>query len=37
MGGEPPLLLGLNVARHLHLYFATKEHVLYFSDAAASK
>jgi len=36
-GGEPPLLLGLNVARHLHLYFATKEHVLYFSDAAASK
>lgn len=37
MGGEAPLLLGLNVARHLHLYFATKEHVLYFSDAAASK
>ena len=37
MGGEAPLRLGMNVASHLHLYFATKEHVLYFSDANASK
>jgi hypothetical protein len=37
MGGEAPLKLGLSVARHLHLYFATKEKVLYFSDASASK
>ena len=34
---EPTLFLGLNVARRLHLYFATKERVLYFSDVAASK
>jgi gag-polyprotein putative aspartyl protease len=37
MGGEAPLKLGLNVAQHMHLYFATKEKVLYFTDAAASK
>ena len=37
MGGEAPLKLGLDVAQHLHLYFATKEKVLYFTDAAASK
>ncbi len=36
-GAEAPLRLGLNVARRLHLYFATKERVLYFSDAAATK
>jgi hypothetical protein len=36
-GSEAPLTLGLNVMRRLHLYFATKEHVLYFSDVAASK
>ncbi len=33
----PPLVLGLNVLRRLHLYFAMREHVLYFSDAAATK
>jgi hypothetical protein len=37
MGGEAPLKLGLNVAQHMHLYFATKEKVLYFTDATASK
>ena len=37
LGGEAPLLIGLDVVRHLHLYFATKERVLYFSDATASK
>ena len=37
MGGEAPLKLGLDVAQHLHLYFATKEKVLYFTDAAAKK
>jgi len=36
-GIEPPLYLGLDVVRHLHLYFATKEQVVYFSDAEASK
>jgi hypothetical protein len=33
----PPLTLGLNVLRRLHLYFAMGEHVLYFSEAAATK
>jgi hypothetical protein len=33
----PPLTLGLNVLRRLHLYIATREQVLYFSDAAATK
>jgi len=37
MGGEAPLKLGLDVAQHLHLYFATKEKMLYLSDVAASK
>jgi len=37
IGGEAPLKLGLNVAQHLHLYFATKEKTLYFTDAAAKK
>jgi len=32
-----PLTLGLNVLSRLHLYFATREGVLYFSDAAATK
>jgi len=36
-GAEAPLVLGLNIVRRLHLYFATKEEVLYFSDAAATK
>ena len=34
---EAPLTLGLDVLRRLHLYFATHERVLYFSDAAAAK
>jgi len=34
---EAPLTLGLDVLRRLHLYFATHERVLYFSDAAATK
>jgi hypothetical protein len=34
---EAPLTVGLDVLRRLHLYFATHEHVLYFSDAAATK
>jgi Aspartyl protease len=36
-GGDAPLSLGLNVARRLHLYFATRERVLYFSDVDATK
>jgi Aspartyl protease len=34
---EAPLSLGLDVLRRLHLYFAVRERVLYFSDAAATK
>lgn len=34
--GNPPLILGLDVLRHLRLYFATKEHVLYFTAADAA-
>jgi hypothetical protein len=34
--GNPPLLLGLDILRHLRLYFATKEHVLYFTAADAA-
>jgi hypothetical protein len=36
-GAEAPLLLGLDVVQHLHLYFATQEQVVYFSDAEASR
>jgi hypothetical protein len=36
-GAEAPLFLGLDVLSRLHLYFAMKEQVLYFSEAAASK
>ena len=35
--GTYPLKLGLNVLQKLHLYFATKEQVLYFTPADASK
>jgi len=35
-GGEPPLLLGMNVVQQLHLYFATKEQMLYFTAADAT-
>jgi hypothetical protein len=36
-GIEAPLWLGLDVVRHLHLYVATQEQVVYYSDADASK
>jgi hypothetical protein len=36
MGGEAPLHLGMNVLEKLHLYFATKEKVVYFSAADAA-
>ncbi len=36
LGGEAPLMLGLSVVEHMHLYFATKERILYFTDANAS-
>jgi hypothetical protein len=29
--GNPPLALGLNVLKKLHVYIATKEKVLYFT------
>jgi len=35
MGSEGPLHIGLNVLEKLHLYFATKENVLYFTAADA--
>ncbi len=36
-GTQATLYLGLDVLRQLHFYYATKEQVFYFSDAAASK
>jgi hypothetical protein len=33
--GHPPLTLGMDALRHLRLYFATTEHVLYFTAADA--
>lgn len=36
-GNEAALYLGMDVLRHLHLYYASKEQVLYFSAASASK
>jgi hypothetical protein len=36
-GSEAPLHIGLNVLEKLHLYFATKENVLYFTAADAQK
>jgi hypothetical protein len=33
--GSVPLTLGLDVLQHLRLYFATKEHILYFTAADA--
>ena len=35
--GVFPLLLGRNVLEGLHLYFATRENVLYFTPASAAK
>ena len=34
--GSLPLTLGLDVLRHLRLYFATQEHILYFTAADAT-
>jgi hypothetical protein len=34
--GNPPLTLGLDVLKHLRLYFATEEHVLYVTEADAT-
>ena len=35
--GNPPLFLGLDVLRHLRLYFATEEHILYVTAADATR
>jgi hypothetical protein len=35
-GTEAPLRLGMSVLRHLHLYFATREQVLYVTSADAA-
>jgi hypothetical protein len=35
MGDEAPLHIGLDVLEKLHLYFATKENVLYYTAADA--
>ena len=35
-GNEAALYLGMDVLRHLHLYYASKEQVLYFSAADAA-
>jgi hypothetical protein len=37
IGNEAPLHIGLNVLEKLHLYFATRENVLYFTAADAQK
>jgi hypothetical protein len=34
--GSPPLALGLEVLKHLRLYFATEEHILYITEANAT-
>jgi hypothetical protein len=31
--GSPPLALGMDVLRHLRIYIATKEHMLYITAA----
>jgi hypothetical protein len=35
--GSPPLTIGLDLLRHLRLYFATEEHILYFTAADAGR
>jgi hypothetical protein len=35
--GSPPLTLGLDVLRHLRLYFATEEHIVYVTEAEAAR
>lgn len=37
LGREAPLNLGMDVIKHLHLYFATKENVVYMTDVDAQK
>lgn len=37
LGNEAPLHVGLNILEKLHLYFATKENVLYLTAADASR
>jgi hypothetical protein len=33
----PDVILGMDVLRHLHIYFATKEKRLYISDAVSGE
>jgi hypothetical protein len=33
--GNPPLTLGLDLLRHLRMYFASEEHILYITAADA--
>jgi hypothetical protein len=33
----PDLILGMDVLRHLHVYFATKEKRLYITDAVSGE
>ena len=33
--GNPPLTLGMDVLRHVRIYFSTKEHVVYITAADA--
>lgn len=35
-GNAYPLLLGLDVLRHMHIYFATRENMMYFTAADAT-
>jgi len=35
--GSPPLTIGLDLLQHLRLYFATEEHILYFTAADAGR
>lgn len=36
-GEEPALYIGMDVLRHLHLYYAVKEQVLYYSEVEATQ
>ena len=36
-GDEAALYIGMDVLRHLHIYYAAKEQVLYFSDPEAGQ
>ena len=35
--GNPPLTVGLDVLKHLRLYFATAEHIVYVTEADATR